>query len=103
MKNSEKVKIYLNIGDQHISLNVQSDRQEFVRGIESEVNELFLKWRRSFPAKSDREIFAMVAYQYASFYGELKELYEAATEKAAECLESIGDVPSTEDEEESED
>ena len=78
--------MYLNIGEQRISLTVPFAKQDFVRDVESEVNSLYKKWRLAFPAKTNREILAMVAYQYASFYGELKERYNAATEKALECL-----------------
>ena len=78
MNDSEKIKMYLNIGDQRISLTVPFERQEFVRDVEADVDRLYARWRKAFPAKTDREILAMVAYQYASFYGELKERYEAA-------------------------
>lgn len=94
MNDSEKIKMYLNIGDQRISLTVPFARQEFVRDVEEEVDRLYRKWRQTFPSKSDREVLAMVAYQYASFYGELKERYEAAMQKAEECLESIDGNPS---------
>lgn len=86
MNDSDKIKMYLNIGEQRISLTVPFARQDFVRDVEREVDSLYRKWRLSFPSKTDREILAMVAYQYASFYGELKERYEVATEKALECL-----------------
>jgi len=89
MNDSEKIKMYLNIGDQRISLTVPFARQDFVRDTESEVDRLYRKWRKAFPAKTDREILAMVAYQYASFYGELKERYETAAEKAGECLRRL--------------
>lgn len=89
MNDSEKIKMYLNIGDQRISLTVPFARQEFVRDVEADVDRLYARWRKTFPAKTDREILAMVAYQYASFYGELKERYEAALAKAEECLRNI--------------
>lgn len=89
MKEAEKTKMFLNIGDQRISLTVPFDRQEFVRETEKEVDGLYRKWRLNFPAKSDKEIFAMVAYQYATFYGELKERYQRAGELAAECLRNM--------------
>lgn len=81
--------MYLNIGDQRISLTVPFARQDFARDIESEVDRLYRKWRKTFPARTDREILAMVAYQYATFYGELKERYETATEKVGECLRHL--------------
>lgn len=86
MNDSDKIKMYLNIGDQPISLTVPAARQEFVRAVEADINRLFDKWRRTFPSKTDREIISMVAYQYASFYGELKERYEEAAYKAEQCL-----------------
>lgn len=83
--------MFLNIGDQRISLTVPFDRQDFVRDVESKVDRLYRKWRLSFPSKTDREILAMVAYQFASYFSELKERYDAAAEKAATCLRHIGD------------
>lgn len=89
MKESDKIVMYLNIGDQRITVTVPYGRQDFVRGIEKKVDDHFRKWRLSFPNKTDREILAMVAYQYALFYGELQERYDTATAKAEECLRSI--------------
>lgn len=86
MNDSDKIKMYLNIGDQPLSLTVPASRQGFVRDVESEINRLYGKWRKTFPSKTDREIMTMVAYQYASFYGELKERYEEAAYKAEQCL-----------------
>lgn len=37
MNDSEKIKMYLNIGDQRISLTVPFERQEFVRDVEADV------------------------------------------------------------------
>lgn len=86
MNDSEKIKMFLNIGDRRITLKVPFDRQGFVRDVEADIDRLYRRWRRQFPEKTDHEILAMVAYQYASFYGELKERYEAATAKAEQCL-----------------
>lgn len=86
MNDSEKVKMFLNIGDQRITLKVPFDRQGFVRDVEAAIDRLYRRWRRQFPKMTDHEILAMVAYQYASFYGELNERYEAATAKAEQCL-----------------
>lgn len=89
MNDSEKIKMYLNIGEQRIALTAPFDRQDFVRDVESDVDGLYRKWRLAFPAKSDREILAMVAYQYAKFYAELKERYDKAAEMARLCLHEI--------------
>lgn len=87
MTDLEKIKMFLNIGDQRFSMTVPFAKQDFVRDVESEVDGLYRKWRLSFPSKSDKEILAMVAYQYASFYNELKTQYAEAARKATECLE----------------
>lgn len=78
--------MFLNIGDQRLSLTVPFESQEFVRDVESKVDELYKKWRKSFSSKSDNEIMAMVAYQFASHYYEMQNSFESATKKAKECL-----------------
>lgn len=83
---SEKINMFLNIGDQRISLSVPFGSQNFVRNVEKDVDRLYRKWRNSFTAKTDKEILAMVAYQFASHYNKLKERYEEAANKAEECL-----------------
>lgn len=92
MTDSDKIKMNLNIGDQRITLSVPFARQEFTRNVEQQVDSLYRKWRHNFPAKTDRELLAMVAYQYASFYNELKDLYEQASDMAEECIKLI-DTP----------
>lgn len=94
MTDSDKIKMLLNIGDQRISITVPFDRQEFTRIVERDVDNLYDRWRKQFTSKTDREILVMVAYQYASYYNELKERYEAATEKADECLKALEEDPS---------
>jgi cell division protein ZapA (FtsZ GTPase activity inhibitor) len=86
MSAQELIKLNLNIGGQRFSLNVPFDRQEFARDVEESVDSLYKKWRRNFPQKTDGEVMAMVAYQFASHYKELTEKYEFATEKAEQCL-----------------
>lgn len=81
-----KIKMHLNIGDQEITVQVPSDRRDFIRDVEKNVNGLYSKWRKDFPGKTNAEILAMVTYQYASFYSTYKERYEAALSKADECL-----------------
>lgn len=86
MDSDDPIKISLNIGGQSISLTVPFSRQDFARDVEKSVDTLYTKWRRAFPRKSDREVLAMVAYQFASHYHEMIELYDRATEKAEQCL-----------------
>lgn len=98
MKDPENTKMHLNIGDQRITLTVPFDRQEFVRETEAGVDGLYAKWRKSFPAKTDKEILAMVAYQYAAFYGELKERQNMAMAIADQCIAAIAPPDSSKEE-----
>lgn len=84
MSDSEKVKMTLNIGGEHIALSVDFNQQDAVREAEKAASDLFNTWRRRFPVRTDKEIMAMVAYQFAYYYGDLLQRYEAATETAAE-------------------
>lgn len=86
MSDSGTVNMYLNIGDQRISLTVPFDRQNFVRDVEHKINQLYKRWRKDFTSKTDKEIMAMVAYQFASHYSELKDRYELAQAQAMESL-----------------
>lgn len=86
MDSDNPIKISLNIGGQSISLTVPFSRQDFARDVEKSVDSLYTQWRRAFPRKSDREVLTMVAYQFASHYHEMTELYARATEKAEQCL-----------------
>ncbi|MDE7179685.1 MAG: cell division protein ZapA [Muribaculaceae bacterium] len=81
--------MYLNIADERIVLDVDSAQQDFVREVEKGVNEIFRRFRLRYPSKANKEILAMVAYQYASFYSTLKERYDHAAEDAEECLRLI--------------
>ena len=50
------------------------------------MDNLYSKWRKEFHSKTDREILAMVAYRFASFYCELKDQYAKAAALADECI-----------------
>lgn len=88
--------MFLNIGDQKITVSVPYDRQNFVRDTEEGITDLYGRWRRMFPLKTDREILAMVAFQFASHYNELKEHYEKAVAMAEECLKHADTTEETE-------
>lgn len=89
MNDSDKIKMFLNIGDQQISYNSPYDRQEFVRDVERRFESLYRKWRLSFPSRTDHEILAMVAFQFASYFYELKEREANAAETAKSCLQTL--------------
>lgn len=86
MNTSDKVKMEINIAGEHLSVTVPFDRQNAVRDTERHVASMFSTLRLRFPKKSEQEILAMVAYQYASYYDELQELYDKSV-RAAELLE----------------
>ena len=88
MKDSDKVKMFLNIGGQQLSVTVPASRQEFIRRVETGISELYNKWRKQFPARTDHEILAMVAYQYANYYALLSDQLDEASQKAEECLKT---------------
>lgn len=79
MTTESNVKIEINIAGEPIRLAVPFEKQESVRECEAAVNALFSEWRRKFPKKSNSELMAMIAYQYASFYRELSARYDALT------------------------
>lgn len=94
MHDSDKVKIYIQIAGQRIPLTVSPDRQNAIRRAEREVNDLVADWRTRFPAKTDMEILAMVAYQFASYYGDLLERMEAARDLALQIDDRLAEAVS---------
>lgn len=82
---NEQIEMYLNIAGTQVPVKVPFDDQNRVRDVEKQVNELYSTWRRKFKKKSDREILAMVAYQYARYYSDLMERYETASRLTEEC------------------
>lgn len=90
MKDQEKINIDINIGGEPIKLTVPFDKQDFTRDVESEVNNLFNTWRRRFPNRTEKGLMAMMLYQYASYYKELTDKYQAGILKAEECLARLG-------------
>ncbi len=85
MNDKEKIKMYLNIGGCQVPVTVPGSQQEFVRDVESQVESLYSNWRREFTKRTDREILAMVAYQFASHYTELRQRYNRASGLVDEC------------------
>lgn len=92
MNDAEKVKMNIHIGGETFSLTVDFDRQDAVRNAEKSTDDLYKSWRARWPARTDKEIMAMVAYQYASFYQELLDRVEAASQLALETEATLGDI-----------
>lgn len=92
MKDQEKINIEINIGGEPIMLAVPFQNQEMTRNVEEEINELFAKWRKSFPKRSEKGLMAMIAYQYASHYKELAAKHQQAIDKADDCLSRMEEI-----------
>lgn len=89
MSSTEKIKMTLNIGGTPIAVTVPFENQEFVREVEESVDNLYKIWRHDFPTRTDREVLAMVAYQFASYYNELRIRYTSASQKAENCIRAL--------------
>lgn len=96
--NRDTIKLTFTIGDQRITLNVPDSRREFAKDTAAEIDALYRKWKRDFPKKTDREVLAMIAYQYASFLGELKERHEKAIASASGILRTATEALAAEGE-----
>lgn len=80
------------IGDQPVSLLVAPERHSKVKELEKEMNSLYKRWRQAYPRKTDIELTAMIAYQYASYYQELTERYVEAARLAKECNGALDSI-----------
>lgn len=89
MNDSDKVTMTINIGGQQLLLSVPFNRQNAVRDTESAVDSLYRSWKRRYPEKNDRELLAMLTYQFATYYHDLQEGLDRATSLAEDCLSRV--------------
>lgn len=89
---TEVVTIDINIAALKIPLKIELDKLPVAREIEAELGGLYKSWRQKFPNKSDKELLAMIAYQYASYYKELSALYKEAQELSQECDRRLDEI-----------
>ena len=75
-------------------MTVPFSQQDFVRDVETRVSTLYNSWRHKFTKRTDREILAMVAYQFANFYMELSQRVERANAIVAECRQIVDNMES---------
>ena len=80
MKGSDKVEMTINIVGELIKLNVDFDEQNYVRDAEKAIKIYFDRLRKAWPQNSDKNILAMVAYQFAKSYHQLQKHQEEAIE-----------------------
>ena len=64
----EKQRITLKIAQQQLKTQIDRESEERIRKVEKEVNNLWNEWRQLYPSRTDAEILAMVAFQYAVLY-----------------------------------
>lgn len=89
MNEADIVNTDLNIGGVRVPLAVSSSKLSAVKATEQELRELYDTWRGRFPSKTNQELLAMIAYQYASYYHELKDRYQSAVNAAASLEYSL--------------
>lgn len=89
---NEKIKLDINIGGEHVLLTVPYEEQDNVRDTERAIGELFDRWRKKFPNRTDSQILAMVAYQYASFYGELLRREQRSVDMIQGCMQLLDEL-----------
>lgn len=85
--NPDKITMEVNIAGERISLTVPFSRQEAVRNTEAELAHLHRIWKEKYPAKSPKELLAMMLYQYASHCHDLIDERRSALEAAEDLLE----------------
>lgn len=91
MTESDKVNMTINIGGEHIPLTIDFNLQDAVRDAEKAASDLFNTWRLRWPNRTDKEILAMVAYQFAYYYQDLLER-QALAAAIAEDTASLLDI-----------
>lgn len=89
---NDKIRMDIDIAGEHVLLTVPFEDQNRVRDTERGIRQLFETWRRRFPQRSDMNILAMVAYQYASFYAELSEQNRQAESIVDDCSRLLDEL-----------
>ena len=89
MTDADKIKMTINIGGELLQLTVPFKRQDTVRNAENAVRQLYENWRGEWPSRSQNELLAMVAFQFASLYQELIESHRQAFSLAEKCEQTL--------------
>lgn len=85
MKDSDKIKMTVNIGGEMINLDVDFNLQDAVRNAETAVKQFFNDCKLKWPSYNDQKIMAMMAYQFSFWYQQLLEKHVKAVEIAEVC------------------
>ncbi len=92
MEKKDNVQMFINIAGERISLNVGFDAQADVREAEESVCELYNKWKKQYPRRSDRELLAMISYQFAHLFLTLRKRYGDAAAAMEQMDASLDDL-----------
>ena len=60
-----------------ISMTIARDTEELVREAERNVNQVWSRWHAEFEDSTSKEVLAMVAFQFAKLYFQLRHELEA--------------------------
>lgn len=80
MKETDEIDIKIKIANQQVTLHQPLNNQEFIRDVEGRIEDLWSTWRARFPNLSESKLLAMMVYQYASFYFQMRHKYDTAGE-----------------------
>lgn len=80
MKETDEIDIKIKIANQQVTLHQPLNNQEFIRDVEGRIEDLWSTWRARFPNLSESKLLAMMVYQYASFYFQMRHKYDDAGE-----------------------
>lgn len=92
MGDSEKINMEINIGDHEVQIRVPFDKQDSVRDLEKEVDQVFSGLRKIYPRKDTAEILAMIVYRYASYYHDLADLHAEVRRVAEDCSRALDEI-----------
>lgn len=102
MKVTDNIDIKITIATQQLTVKVAYAEQELAREVERHIDSIYRRWRPEFPHKSESELLAMLAYQYATFYFRLREQQKVSAQMLTDMeqglgrfLEAAGAPPST--------
>ena len=89
MKGSDNIKMTIDIGGELISLDVDFDDQYNIRNTERAIKLYIERMKKAWPEKSDRNILAMTAFQFARSYHQLLNIQDKAIDAAKLKLKEI--------------
>lgn len=85
-----KINIEVNIAGERLRLNTPFSRQDQVRRTEAELGLLHRQLQERFPGRGQKELLAMMAYDFASKYFALADQRTEETEEFDRLLEEAG-------------